>query len=111
MSSVRLSDNGGFTVPPGVAGFTPKAASGVTLTDAATGGDHTTTLTAGKTYVVMTNATGGMIFGIAAVTTAANIIWFLPPNSIMSFHMPVGYTTLHYAGLVNDSTCYLVELE
>ena len=106
MQEFYLSDNVGNRVPPGCASGAPALASGVTLTDASTGADHTTTLTQGKTYKVMTNATGG----IATTATAANILWFLPPSAVMVFTMPIGYTTLHYQGLVNDSTCYIVEL-
>jgi hypothetical protein len=45
------------------------------------------------------------------VTTAGNVRWFCPANSAIVVRIPVGYTTLHYEGLVNSSVLYLIELE
>lgn len=110
--SVSFSDNAGYTVPPGALGYTPKAASGITITDASiTSGDHTQALTAGKTYLIMATTTGGFVMGIATAATAANIIWLVPAGGVLCFHMPLGYATLHFVGLVNDATGYIVELE
>jgi hypothetical protein len=109
---VYLSDNVGNRVPPGVASGAPKLASGQTITDATTGGDHyDVTLTPGKTYKIMADATGGWLFGVAAVTSAANVLWFCPPSGVMCFTMPLGYTALHYECLVNSGNCYLVEMD
>ena len=112
-SSIILSDNGGFGAPPGIAGYTPKAASGITLTDSATGGDHTQALTAGKTYVAMADSTAGgqWLLGIAAVTTAANALWLIPVGGVLSFHLPVGSSTLPYECLASGGSLYIVELE
>ena len=107
---VFLSDNVGNRVPPGCSSGAPKLASGITLTDTTTGGDHTQTLVGGHTYKAMANSIGDWVFGIAAITAAANIMWFLPANQVMVFTMPVGYTALHYECLTNTGTCYLVEL-
>lgn len=110
MGSVMLRDAVGNTVPPGVAGGHPVLASGITLTDAATGADHTETLVAGRTYKLMADATGGWVFGIATVATAANIIWFVPPSGVVCITMPPGYTVLHYMCLVNGGKCYIAKM-
>lgn len=103
---VYISDNKGNRVAvPGTAH--PIAASGQTLTDAAIGGDHTATVVAGAVYAITCNATGVMLLGIAAVTTAADIIWAVPPNGDIIIKIPEGETVLHYAGTVNDTTVYL----
>jgi hypothetical protein len=80
------------------------------LTDTTTGGDHTATVEGGKTYKIMTNAVAGWVFGIAAITSAANILWFCPPSSTVVITVPQGYTSLHYEALVNSATCYMVEM-
>lgn len=110
-SSVTLSD-GKITVVPGALGYAPELASGITLTDATTGGNHTQTLTAGATYVAMADATAGgnWLLGVADVTTAANAIWFVPVSSALCFHMPVGQATLNYECLANGGKLYLVKV-
>jgi hypothetical protein len=112
ISATRLLDNAGFNVPPGVAGFTPAIGKGITLTDAATGGDHTQVLAAGKTYVAMADQTAGgqWLLGVADSTAAANVIWFVPQGGTLCFHMPAGYTTLHYNALANGAKLYITEL-
>jgi len=112
-TATRLIDNGGFTVPPGALGYTPVLASGIKLTDAATGGDHTQALTTGATYVAMADPTAGgdWIMGVADVTTAANAVWYVPVNGILVFHMPVGYTTLHYEALASGASLYIARLQ
>ncbi len=112
-SAVRLLDDGGFVVPPGIAGYTPKLASGQKVTDAATGGDHSDiTVTAGKTYVVHADATAGgsWLLGVADVTTAVNALWFVPAGGILSLHVPLGYTALHYECLASGGSLHIVEL-
>jgi hypothetical protein len=110
-SAVRLIDNAGFNVPPGVPGYTPKAGTGIKLTDAATGGNHTQALTAGKTYVAMADSTAGgqWLLGVADSTTAANVIWMIPVGGVLCFHMPSA--TLHYNALANGASLYLVEID
>ena len=113
VGSVRLADNSGFKAPPGVPTWTPMLASGASVTDAATGGDHTVTLVSGATYVVMADATAGgnWLLGLATVATAANIAWFVPVSSTLCFHMPAGYTVLHYECLASGGTLYFSRLE
>jgi hypothetical protein len=110
MPAVMLRDAYGNTVPPGVQGGTPVLASGITLTDAATGADHTQALVAGATYKIMSDAIGGWVFGVATVATAANIIWFVPPSQAVCITMPPGYATLHYMCLVNGGSCYIAKM-
>lgn len=109
--AARILNNDGFNSPPGALDAAPVLSqTAQTATDAATGDDHELTLEAGKAYLVMTTGTGGFIFGLAATTTAANIRWMCPANWAVVLRMPIGYTTLHYQGLVDGSTFYIVEL-
>jgi hypothetical protein len=112
-TAVRLLDNQGFNVPPGIVGYTPVLASGQKVTDAATGGDHELALTAGKTYIAMADTTAGgqWLLGIATTATAANVIWFIPVGGVLCFHMPVDYATLHYQALANGSSLYITEVD
>ena len=107
-----LSDNGGNRVPPGVATGDPVIASGITITDAAAGANHTEAVEAGATYQVMTDATSGgaFLFGIATTATAANIIWFMPESSVRVITIPAGYTSLHYQALANGASAYLAKM-
>jgi hypothetical protein len=104
-----ISDNQGNRVAvPGTAN--PIAASGQTLTDAATGADHTATVVAGAKYALTCDATGTMLLGILDSTTAANVIWAVPPSGDAIISIPLGVTTLHYNGTVNATTVYLRRL-
>jgi len=107
---VYLSNNAGHRACPGAVNCDPVAASGQTLTDATIGGDHTATVVAGESYAFTAGLTGGFIFGVAAVTTAANIIWACGLNDTIVMKIPQGITTLHYAGLVNNAAGYLRKL-
>ena len=107
---VYLSDNNGNRVPPGVMAADPIAASGILLTDAAIGADHTQTVVSGATYVAtfVSAVTGlAMYFGIADVTTDANVIWICTPYESIVIKIPEGTTTLHYEGAVNGATVRL----
>lgn len=110
-----LSDNGGRRVPPDVRAANPVAASGITLTDAATGGDETQAVIAGGVYVFTCrpDATNDdtFIFGVAAVTTAANILWVCVPGETVIIQVPDDVTTLHYMSLTNGGSGYLRRLQ
>jgi len=110
---VFLSDNGGNRVPPGVISGDPVLASGIKITDATVGGDHTQTVVSGATYQIMTDATtgGAFLFGIATTATAANVIWFMPESSVRVITIPVGYTSLHYQALANGASAYISKLK
>jgi len=108
--SIKLYDNGGNIASPGAVNADPVLASGQTLTDAAIGGDHTVTVVGGARYAFTAGLTGGFIFGIAAVTTAANIVWACGLNDTIVIKIPASYTTLHYAGLANNAAGYLRRL-
>ena len=112
MPAIMLRDAYGNTVPPGVQGGTPVLASGITLTDAAAGADHTETLVAGATYKIMADTTAGgqWLFGIATTATAANIIWFCPLGGVIALTMPAGYTALHYQCLASGGKCYIAKM-
>ena len=51
-TEIFLSDNEGNRVTPGVASGDPVLASGIKITDATIGADHTQTLVAGVTYQI-----------------------------------------------------------
>ena len=109
---VKLCDNDGNCVAPGVMSGDPVLASGITITDTTTGGDETQTgLVAGQMYQIMAGIVGGFILGVAAVTSAENVLWFVPAGQARCFRMPFGYTTLHFMGLVNSSTAYIVKMK
>ena len=91
---------------------TPVAGSGQTLTDAATGGDHTVDVVAGATYALTPHdtAVSTFVLGLATILTEANILWVCPPSHTIIIRVPDGYTTLHYESLVNGGVAYLRRL-
>ena len=112
-SEVYLSDNAGNRVPPGVASGDPVPGSGITITDAASGANHTVTVEAGATYQIMVDDTtdGAFLFGIATTATAANILWFMPPLTVRVITIPAGFTSLHYQSLASGGSAYLVKMK
>ena len=113
MQDTYLSDNSGNRVPPGVVAVNPIAASGLLLTDGTIGADHTQAVVAGALYAVtFVSAVAGlaMYFGIADVTTDANVIWVCTPAETIVIQIPIGITLLHYEGAVNGATVRLRRL-
>ncbi len=108
-NEIYLSDNAGHRVPPADAPD-PVAASGQTLTNGTALAADSTTVVAGATYAFTSMILGGFIFGIAATTTAANIIWACPIFNTIIITIPKGVTTLHYATNVNNGVGYLRRL-
>jgi hypothetical protein len=104
-----LRDAYGTTAPLGTLFFEPDHGTGQTATDAGTGGDHTLTVEPGV-YVIMATTTGAFIFGLSAVTTAANVAWMCPAGGVIAVRIPIGSTALHYASLVNGGTIYLTKV-
>lgn len=104
---VGLIDNNGHIVPPGCAAADPILASGQTITDAATGADHEATVVAGAMYAFTCLIAGGMVFGLATVAVAANIIWACGFNETIIIQIPEGYTTLHYQSPTSGGSGYL----
>ena len=86
--------------------------SGATLTDAATGGDHTQAVEPGATYAftcgIVANST--FVFGIADITSAGNVLWAAPPQTTCLIRVPAGVTVLHYESLANGGIGYLRRL-
>jgi len=113
MQEMFLSDNGGNRVPPGVASGDPVLASGIKITDAAAGANHTETVEAGATYQVMTGGTtdGAFLFGIATTAVEANVIWFMPESTVRTITIPAGYTSLHYQSLASGGSAYLAKMK
>jgi len=111
MGETYLSDNDGNKVSPGVASGDPVAASGIKITDATIGADHTQTLVAGATYQISATEVGGFIMGILTVATAANILWHVPRSGRLTFKMPAGQTTLYYQGLTNSAVGYITRMK
>ncbi len=109
MNEVYLSNNAGHRVPPADAPD-PIAASGQTLTNATALAADSATVVAGATYAFTSMLLGGFIFGIAATTTAANIIWACPIYKTIIIVIPTGVTTLHYATNVINGVGYLRRL-
>lgn len=105
-----LADNKGAIVPPHPHESDPVIATGQTLTNGTADADTSATVEAGKSYAITAFKTGGFYFGLAAISTAANIIWACPLGETIIIKIPVGYTTLHYATSVNSGVAYLREL-
>jgi hypothetical protein len=103
---VFLSDNNGHRVPPADAPD-PIAASGQTLTNGTALANGTATVVEGATYAFTSMILGGFIFGVAATTTAANIIWACPIYKTIVITIPNGVTSLHWATNVNSGVGYL----
>lgn len=108
---VFLSDNEGNRVTPGVPSGDPVLASGIKITDATIGADHTQTLVAGAMYQISATEVSGFIMGILTVATAANILWHVPRNGRLMFKMPSGQATLYYQGLTNSAVGYITRMK
>lgn len=110
MSNAAMNlNNAGQTGPLGALDAAPVLSqTAQTLTDAATGGDHTMAVTAGTAYVAI--CTQASVFGLADITTAGNVRWVCPAGGATVIRIPVGYTTLHLMSLVNGGIIYLVEI-
>lgn len=111
MAEIFLSDNSGNRVPPGCVAADPIAASGVKLYDAVIGADIELTVVAGATYIITCTLNGGFVFGVADVTTDANIMWVATLYESIVIKIPVGVTTLHYQGVINTATGYMRKLK
>ena len=108
---IYSSDNSGNRVPPTPNMGDPVAVSGVTLTDATIGGEHTTTVVGGARYSFTCIEKTGMVFGIAAChASAPNILWVCPVNKTIIIAIPIGITSLYYNGLENAVVGYLRKL-
>lgn len=109
-----VHDNAGRRVAPHPHMLAPVAASGVTLTDAATGADHTQTVVGGATYAFTCNVDGTnddtFHFGVADITAAANILWVCPPAQTIVIQVPADVTSLHYQSLANGGSGWLRRL-
>lgn len=95
------SDNIGNRVPPHPHLGAPTLASGIYLAptkDVGTDED----VVAGASYAV-TVRIGFFLFGLAATTAAANVIWICPANQTIIIKIPAGYTKLYYMGIGQDS--------
>jgi len=112
MHVVKLASNGGQNAVPGAVSADPVHATGQTATDAAAdGGDHTLTVTGGKSYLIMATDTGNILLGILTTATAANIAWMCPKSKAIVVNMPEGENTLHYQSDTNGGTFYLTEIK
>lgn len=108
-------DNADRRVGPHPNMCAPVASSGVKLTDAATGADHTQTVVSGATYLFTTNVDNTnddtFHFGVADVTAAANVLWVCPPAQTIVIQIPDGITSLHYQSLANGGAGWLRRLQ
>ena len=107
MGEVYQSDNSGNRVPPGIVAADPIVASGILLTDGTIGANHTQTVVAGASYaisLVSAASTLAMYFGVADVTTDANVIWVVLPYETIVIKIPLGITTLNYEGAANSAS-------
>ncbi|KKL91733.1 hypothetical protein LCGC14_1891760 [marine sediment metagenome] len=104
---VIINDNNGNKAAPGCVAADPIAASGILLTDGTIGANHTQTVVGGAIYAVTfvgAASTLAMYFGIADVTTDANVIWVCVPYETILIKIPEGTTTLNYEGAANSAS-------
>lgn len=92
---VGLTDFDGKLIHPAVEFRLPELASGQTRDCTAANTDYTLTVEAGGKYWAYNKGSGNMILGVATLATAANILWFISPNSGIGICIPAGYTTLY----------------
>ena len=111
MATVVSQDNAGFRTSPNPNSAQPVLTqTAQKLTNATADTNTTCTVKAGTRYRFSDMLTGSFYFGLADVTTAANVRWACPVFSTMEIQIPEGVTTLHYATSVNSGIGYLVEL-
>lgn len=114
-----LSDQKGFTVPPGRPSGHPVNGSSIRLTQGTAGTDTTTTVKAGSDYLLIALNIGGFYAGLATVTTAANVMWVAPlytPGVVINIECTSSYAkgadvTLHYSTDTNNGVAYLIKLD
>lgn len=106
---IFLSDNSGHRVPPADAPD-PVQGTGQLLTNASADTDTSATVVGGKRYVFTSMKTGAFYFGVADVTTPANVAWVCPLEKTIIIVIPAGVTTLHYATDTINGKGYLREL-
>ena len=103
-------DNQGNLVPPGGELCAPVAASGQSKATGTAGDDLTLTVVGGASYSICGIATG-ILAGITGVTsTAANIEWAIPLDTIAVIKIPEGKTTLYFEGTVGSKYIYIAKL-
>jgi len=111
MATVVSQDNAGFRTTPNPNSAQPVLSqTALKLTNAAADTNTTCTVEGGKRYRFSCLSLGGFYFGLADVTTAANVRWACPLGITCELQIPEGVTTLHYATTINDGVGYLVEL-
>lgn len=96
-----LCDNSGNRIPPHPHMGDPTLASGIYLAPTKDAGADEDVV-AGAVYAI-TVRQGFFLFGIAATTTPANVIWICPANQTIVIKIPIGYTKLYYMGIGQDS--------
>ncbi|KKM21604.1 hypothetical protein LCGC14_1633740 [marine sediment metagenome] len=99
-NELYLSDNAGHRVPP-AGSPDPILASGQWL-QADQSEAKSTTVVAGATYAFTATRGGSFYFGIAAVATAANVVWACGLYDTIIIVIPTDYTTLYYSSSQNN---------
>lgn len=99
-NEVYLSDNAGHRVPP-AGSPDPIAASGQHF-QADQGEAKSATVVGGAMYAFTATRNASFYFGIAAVATAANVMWACGLYDTITIVIPSGITTLYYSASENN---------
>ncbi len=110
MNDTFLSDNGGNRVPPADSPNPHATPAGQRLQADQWETGKSATVVAGATYAFTAMRGGGFFFGLAAVSTVANIGWACPLRGTVIIVIPEGNTTLYYSAESNNGNGYLRRL-
>ena len=110
MNDTFLSDNGGNRVPPADASNPHATPAGQRLQADQYETGKTATVVAGATYAFSAVRGASFYFGLAAVSTVANIGWVCPLYQTIIIVIPEDNTTLYYSAESNNGNGYLRRL-
>jgi len=103
-------DNQGNLVPAAPELCAPVAASGQTVATGTAGDDKTFTVVAGASYSIVGQGTGILASITGVTSTAANIEWSIPLDTIAVIKIPEGKTTLYLEGTVSTKNVHIAKL-
>ncbi len=109
MNEVYLSDNAGHRVPP-AGSPDPVLASGQLLQADENEAALSKTVVAGAKYAFTAMKNASFYFGVAAISTTANIVWACGRYETITIVIPTGYTILYYSADTNNGRGYLRRL-
>lgn len=97
-----ISNRDGYTVDPAADFQEPIHPTPATKTTVASTSDATLAVKADARYRVVNLGDNPLFLGLADCSTDANVGWVVLPKQSIGLHIPVGHTTLHYVGTLNE---------